>query len=329
MKYQGYSPKIVKYCAQILTGLVVSTALWAQDHAGHNQDLSETERDDSAHQDPNSQHGHETDINSGMPMESSHLDSMNMHSMSISEDGGDGSPRDPHAYSGGFTRTEGPYSLPKSDQLQLADEEILKGLWIDRLETRRGDAEDFQELAGHVWLGNSYQRVMLRTELEWRDQTIEESKTELLYTRALSPFWNLEVGGRIDHGDKAHREWFALGISGLAPYWFELSATAYVSPEGHSAATVEAEYDLYLNQRLILQPRIELDFYGDSDLEAGHGKGLSKSLMGFRLRYDYDRQFSPYVGYERVHRHGETTDVFEPFGQHRENQLIAGFRFWF
>jgi copper resistance protein B len=200
---------------------------------------------------------------------------------------------------------------------------------VDRLESRNGDAEDFQEFQGEVWIGDSYQRALLRTELELREQTIEESKTELLYRRAITPFWNLEVGGRYDHGDNEHREWFALGVSGLAPYWFELSATAYIGPEGHSAATIEAEYDLYLTQRLILQPKAELDFYGDSDLEAGHGKGLSKSLLGFRLRYDYDRQFSPYVGYERVHRHGETTTVFEPLGQHREGQWIAGFRFWF
>ncbi|MEX2469291.1 MAG: copper resistance protein B [Pseudohongiellaceae bacterium] len=237
--------------------------------------------------------------------------------------------RDPHAYSGGYTRSSGPYSLPPSQQLHLADESKFVGLWVDRLETRNGDAENFQEFAGYAWLGNSYERWILQSELEWRDQTVEESKTELLYSRAFAPFWNLEVGGRYDHGDKEHREWLALGVSGLAPYWFEVSATAYFNPEGHSAATVEAEYDLYLTQRLVLQPRAEADFYGDSDIEAGHGKGLSKSKMGFRLRYDFDRQFAPYIGYERVHRHGETIDVFEPLGQHREEQWIAGLRFWF
>lgn len=237
--------------------------------------------------------------------------------------------RDPHAYSGGYTRTEGPYAMPESKQLHLADESILAGVWVDRLESRNGVAEDYVEFSGEAWLGNSYQRWILRSELEWRQQTVEESKTELLYTRAIAPFWNLELGGRYDHGDKEHREWLAVGVSGLTPYWIELSASAYVSPEGHSAATIEAEYDLLLSQRLILQPKVEFDFYGDSDLEAGHGKGLSKSLMGFRLRYDLDRQFSPYVGYERVHRHGETTGVFEPLGQHREEQWIAGFRFWF
>ncbi|GAB5500949.1 MAG: hypothetical protein PsegKO_32600 [Pseudohongiellaceae bacterium] len=301
--------------------LMVASTAAAQDHSGHAQESLAVEQDHPAHGNMQTHAGHESEHDGAMPM-----DTMQMEMLDQSRSQ---APRDPHAYSGGYTRTEGPYSLPKSQQLELADEAILSGIWVDRLETRQGDAEDFQELVGQIWFGNSYQRVVLRTELERRDQTIEESRTELLYTRAFSPFWNLEVGGRYDHGDNAHREWFAIGVAGLAPYWIELNATAYINPEGHTAATVEAEYDLYLSQRLVLQPRVEMDFYGDSDLEAGHGRGLSKSLMGFRLRYDYDRQFSPYIGYERVHRHGEATDIFKAFNQHRENQWLAGFRFWF
>lgn len=249
------------------------------------------------------------------------------HAMPMPE--GQAGVRDPHGYSGGYTRISGPYAVPESQQLRLADEMVFAGLWVDRFETREGSVEDFQEFAGHAWFGNSYRRFILRSELEWRDLSIAESKTELLYSRAISPFWNIQLGGRFDHGDKAHREWLAFGVSGLAPFWFEVNANAYLNPEGHAAATVEAEYDLLLSQRLILQPRIAVDFFGDSDLEAGHGKGLSKSEMGLRLRYEISRQFAPYIGYERVHRHGEAVAVFEPLGQHRETQWIAGFRFWF
>lgn len=309
--------RIARLMLSLLLPLIMSVAV-AQDHANHDHALHEESHDHAMPTSSGSHAQHNADSADAQSMP------MQMGEQSIPQ-----AVRDPHAYSGGYSRSEGPYSLPPSEQLRLADEERFMGVWVDRLETRNGRAEDFQEFQGQVWIGNSYRRFILRTELEGREQTLEESKTELLYSRAVAPFWNLEVGGRYDHGDKDHREWFGLGISGLAPHWIEVSATAYVSPEGHSAATVEAEYDLYLSQRVILQPKVELDFYGDSDLEAGHGKGLSKSLMGFRLRYDLDRQFSPYLGYERVHRHGETTTVFEPFGQHRENHWIAGFRFWF
>jgi len=311
---------IILLFAGFTSGVLLSP-VYGQDHSGHTSPAQEETVDHGAHHDTHVPVSH--DHGSDQPMQMQNMDSQ------MSENTGVGSLRDPHAYSGGYTRGEGPYSLPVSQQRQLADETVFAGLWIDRLETRQGRAEDFQEFQGEAWMGNSYQRLLLRTELEGRTQTIEESKTELLYQRALTPFWDLEIGARYDHGDLEHREWFALGVSGMAPYWVEISATAFASPEGHSAATIEAEYDLYLTQRFILQPRAELDFYGDSDLEAGHGKGLSKSLLGLRLRYDFDRQFSPYVGYERVHRHGETTRAFESFGQHREGQWIAGFRFWF
>lgn len=237
--------------------------------------------------------------------------------------------RDPHGYSGGYERNRGPYALPESQQLGMADEAIFFGFWTDRLETRQGDAENFQEFSGYAWMGNSYNRLVLKSDLERRKASIEESSTDLMYSRAVSPFWDLQAGFRYDHGDIAHRKWLALGLKGLAPYWFEIDATAYLGPSGHSAATIEMEYDLLLTQRLILQPKFGLDFYGDSDLEAGHAKGLSKSKMGVRLRYEITRQFAPYIGYERIHHHGDATDIFRAFNQHRENQWLAGFRFWF
>mgnify|MGYP000533359996 CR=1 FL=1 len=237
--------------------------------------------------------------------------------------------RDPHEYSNGYERHVGAYALPESMHLGMADEATFFGFWADRFETRAGDAEDFQEFAGYAWMGNSYQKWMLKSELEWRDASIEESATEFLYSRAISPFWDLQVGGRYDHGDFAHRKWLAVGLKGMAPYWIEMDATAYLGPEGHSALHLEVEYDLLLSQRLILQPKFALDFYGDSDLEAGHGKGLSKSKMGIRLRYEVSRQIAPYIGYERIHHHGEAADIFRVFNQHRENQFLAGLRFWF
>lgn len=305
--------------ALFFIGVLLATPVSAQDHTGHGDPVDPGASGDVG----------VDDVHSGnMPttIMDTPVSTVMDHDMSMPEQS---EVRDPHAYSNGYSRTSGPYVLPESQQLHLADETMFIGLWVDRFETRHGDAEDYQEFTGHVWLGNSYQRLILRSEWEWRDQTYEESKTEFLYTRAISPFWNAQFGVRYDHGDRAHRDWLALGVNGIAPYWFEISANAYLGPGGHSAATVEIEYDLLLTQRLILQPKLGLDFYGDSDLDAGHSQGLSKSKAGFRLRYEINRQFAPYIGYERVHHHGDAVAVFEPVGQHRESQWIAGFRFWF
>lgn len=320
--------------------LLLSSIANAQDHSNHSSpEVEITESNSDSEQPEEVGHQHHAEHSGSEPMQKNSDEKGVLHSIQhdmVMDDtanmdmaGQNPESRDPHAYSGGYTRSSGPYSLPPEQQLRLADEATLGGFWFDRLESRNGGAENFQELSGFAWLGNSYQRFLVRTELQWRDQTIEESQSEVLYSRAISRLWNIEAGARFDTGDAEHREWFALGIAGLAPYWFEMRAMAYVSPEGHSGATLEAEYDLLLSQRLILQPRAEVDFYGDSDLDAGHGKGLSRSVLGVRLRYEFSRQFAPYLGYERVQHHGEAARVFQPFGQHNEEQWVAGLKFWF
>lgn len=80
---------------------------------------------------------------------------------------------------------------------------------------------------------------------------------------------------------------------GPRPYWFELEATGYVGSGGRTALRVEGSYELLLTQRLILEPRAELQFYGKDDLERGIGKGLAEASAGLRLRYEFSRQFAP------------------------------------
>jgi copper resistance protein B len=90
--------------------------------------------------------------------------------------------------------------------------------------------------------------------------------------------------------------WAAVGIQGLAPYWFEVEATGYVGAGGRTAAKLEVEYELLFTNRLILQPLVELELYGKSDPERGIGRGLSSLETGLRLRYEIRREFAPYVG---------------------------------
>ena len=89
-----------------------------------------------------------------------------------------------------------------------------------------------------------------------------------------------------------------MGVQGLAPYWFELDVAAYVGEDGRTAFTAQAEYELLLTQKLILQPRAELNLYGKDDLDNGLGSGLSDLALGLRLRYEFNRQFAPYIGVE-------------------------------
>ena len=60
------------------------------------------------------------------------------------------------------------------------------------------------------------------------------------------------------------------GVQGLAPYWFEVEASAYVETSGRTHVRVETEYDLLLTNRLVLQPLVEFEIYGRADPERRH-----------------------------------------------------------
>ncbi len=86
----------------------------------------------------------------------------------------------------------------------------------------------------------------------------------------LATFWSTQLGARQDFGDGPQREWTAFGVQGLAPYWFEVEATAYVGPSGRTAARLRADYEMLFTQRLILQPELETNLYGKTDPAAPH-----------------------------------------------------------
>lgn len=238
--------------------------------------------------------------------------------------------RDPHAYSGGYSLDGGPYSLSEQRLLRLADEHNFWNVMFDRLEYGKGDDSEGLTYDTQAWFGRTYDRVVIKAEGEGDGGDIEEAETELLWGHAVATFWDRQLGVRHDSGEGPSRTWLAVGLQGLAPYWFEVDATAYIGEEGRTALSVEAEYELLLTQRLVLQPRVELSAYGQADEERGIGRGLSALSAGLRLRYEFSRQFAPYMGVEWAGQLGDSADLAEAAGQDdSETRLIAGVRFWF
>ncbi|MBU2114719.1 MAG: copper resistance protein B, partial [Gammaproteobacteria bacterium] len=163
------------------------------------------------------------------------------------------------------------------------------------------------------------------------DGKLEESSTELLWSHAIAAYWDGQLGLRLDQvADGTNRQWLALGVQGLAPYWFEVDVTAYLGSGGRTALSAEAEYELLLTQRLILQARAELTAYGKDDAVNQLGKGLSSLGAGLRLRYEFSRQFAPYVGVEWQNKYGNTADFARlQDASTAETSWVAGVRFWF
>ena len=238
--------------------------------------------------------------------------------------------RDPHAYSGGYTLDSRPYALPGPRQLRLSDEHSFGALRVDRLErvtTRDGNATAYDAQA---WFGRDYDRLVLKAEGDAARGKLQDARTEVLWGHAVATFWDTQLGVRYDSGVGPERGWLAFGIQGLAPYWFEVDATAYVGNGGRTALRLGAEYELLLTQKLILQPRIEVNVYGRRDEARDIGSGLSDGAAGLRLRYEITRQVAPYVGVEWAGKFGESADFARAAGEKRsETRWVAGVRFWF
>jgi copper resistance protein B len=239
--------------------------------------------------------------------------------------------RDPHAYSGGYRRGSGAYAVGGEHQMMMADAHPFASILVDRLEwvhARDGNAGAYEAQA---WFGSTYDRLVVKAEGDAARGTVHEARTELLWGHAIASYWDTQLGVRNDAGHgRPPRNWLAFGIQGLAPYWFEIDATAYLGTSGRTALRLSAEYELLLTQRLILQPRIEANLYGENDREVGIGSGLSNGVVGVRLRYEISRHFAPYVGVERYQAFGNTADLIRASGGRRgETRVVAGVRMWF
>lgn len=214
--------------------------------------------------------------------------------------------------------------------MDMADNGSLGMLLIDQLEAFHGNDSNGQTWEAQGWYGNDVNKVWIRTEGDRSRGKIEDGDVEAFWNRNVATYWSTQLGARHDLGAGPARNWAAFGVQGLAPYWFELEATAYVGQSGRTAARLRAEYELLLTQRLILQPEFEVNLYGKSDPATRIGSGLSDAQLGLRLRYEIRRQFAPYIGVVWTRRFGATADFARDDQQAIfDRQWVAGVRIWF
>jgi len=231
--------------------------------------------------------------------------------------------RDPHAYSDGYDF--GPIPPPR-----MADQAYMGAVMFNRLERARSSDNSFNAYDMQGWFGKDYDRLVLKAEGEVAGGKLQEGRTELLWGHALATYWNSQLGLRYDSGLEPDQSWLAFGVQGLAPYWFEVDATAYVGEQGRTALRLETEYELLFTQKLILQPRVEINLYGKNDPARDIGSGLSDAVTGLRLRYEFTRQLAPYAGIEWAEKFGETANLVRAAGaKTSETRWVAGVRFWF
>lgn len=212
----------------------------------------------------------------------------------------------------------------------MEDDPLLYKVMINQLELRDASGSNPRVWDIQGWLGKDLDKLWIKTEGEYVNGNAEEAELQLLYSRAIAPFWDLQAGWRRDIRPKPNRDWLALGIQGVAPYFFEMDAALFVGESGRTALRLDAEYELLFTQRLILTPEIEMNFYGKDDPEVNTGSGLSDLSVGLRLRYEIRREFAPYVGIHWSKKHGDTADYARAEGERVEDaQFVLGVRAWF
>jgi copper resistance protein B len=244
----------------------------------------------------------------------------------------------------GFALTANAQTMPKEavqpslpgmvehDQ-PVMDREIFAHFLLNQNEGRFGrldGADSHYRWNGQGWIGTDYDKFWVRTEGTVKSGKVEDGQHEFLYSRAITTYFDLQGGLRTDLDSRRTRNWAAFGLQGLAPYFFELELSGYVSPEGRLAARAEASYDLLITNQLILQPQVEFNFYSRSDRARGNGAGLSEIDAGLRLRYEITRKFAPYIGIGYEGKFGQTASFARQEGDKTHDvRVLAGIRLWF
>ena len=200
----------------------------------------------------------------------------------------------------------------------------------DRLEYRAREGGD-----GYLWdvqgyYGGDIDKFWFKSEGEGSfGEPIEGAEVQALWSRAIAPFFDFQAGVRQDltGPERTHA---VIGIQGLAPYQFEVDAAAFVSTRGDVTARIEGELDQRITQRLILQPRAEIALSAQDIPELGIGAGLDRIEAGLRLRYEFAREFAPYVGVSQEWRIGGSADFARAVGEDPSvTNYVVGVRFWF
>ncbi len=159
---------------------------------------------------------------------------------------------------------------------------------------------------------------------------IEAAEFQVLYQRLISDFFDAQIGVRHDVKPTPSRTYGVVGINGLAPQWFEVDASFFVSDQGDASARLAAEYDILLTQRLVLQPSAEIDVAFSDDRATGVGSGIDSIELGLRLRYEVEREFAPYLGINWERKLGRSADFAADEGEDSNVfSLVAGIRFFF
>ncbi|KLJ02124.1 copper resistance protein B [Luteimonas sp. FCS-9] len=239
----------------------------------------------------------------------------------------DAPPRDPIP---ALTDADRAAAFPALHPHAMGDSAVRSFVRVDRLEGF--EADHGRGLGWEVdgWIGGDVHRLWLKTGGERVGGRTHDASFDALYGRSVSPWWDVVAGAHHVFAPGRAKTYASVGVQGLAPYLFEVSAMAHVDGGGRVLAELEVEYEMLLTNRLILQPALEISAASESDPARHIGSGLGGIEAGLRLRYEFTRRFAPYVGIVHERSFGETRALEQADGgSGRETRWVIGVRTWF
>ena len=224
---------------------------------------------------------------------------------------------------------------PVPVRAQVGDDRIYSLVLFDLLEYQHTAAKNLVTWYMLWWIGGDFTRFWIKSDGA-QSTTAGGGHVEVqaLFSRLIAPFWELQAGLRFDsrHGAGADRTRVlaVVGLEGLAPYWFEMEPAVFLSQDGDISARVTTTFDMFVTQRLIAQPRIEVNAAVQEVPEFGVGSGLNDIELGFRLRYEIRREYAPYVGVSWLRRIAGTAGLARLAGDAVSDlAAVGGLRVWF
>ena len=305
----------------LMSGLAAPAMAQSMDHSAHGMPGMEAPADPHA--------GHDMSAMTDEKPADSHAD----HDTGASEQTPGNAPAPPAPNNRAADRFYSPAAMAAADA-QLRREHggmTASQIMFNLAEYQIRGGRDGYRWDAEGWFGGDINRFVVKSEGEGAiHEGLESAEVQLLYSRALDPYWNLQAGVRHDVEPNPSRTYAALGFEGLAPYWFELEGALFLSDKGDLLARVEVSYDQRITRRFILQPRAEFNFAAQDIARQGIGSGLVDAELGLRLRYQITPEFAPYIGFSYEEKAGDTRRFARAAGDGvRSTGLVIGVRTWF
>ncbi|MDF1880612.1 copper resistance protein B [Sulfurimonas sp. MAG313] len=197
-------------------------------------------------------------------------------------------------------------------------------LTIDQLEYQLND-EKSTAWDAYGFMGFDTHKIYLYSDGEKEKGSSASSENDLVYSRAFAAYWDIQAGISYDKNSQRSNTWAQIALSGLAPYFFETRVAILADKDGNVGIRSDFAYDVLLTQKLIITPSLQMDAYTKDNVESGIGSGLSNVTIGARMRYEFRREFAPYLGVEWSKNYGKTNDI-SPLNQ---TYLALGLSMWF